>query len=125
DRSLADSLRYDPAAARRLLDQAGWTDRDGNGIRESADGTELRFTIKYNQGNQRRQYIAEIMQAQLRQVGIDAQPQVVEYATLLDQIMDGVNREFDGVVMGWVTEFKVDDKDLFHSARAEQPYAFS
>lgn len=118
-------LPYDPAAARALLDQAGWRDRDGDGVRENAAGTRLSFTIKYNTGNQLRQDISEIMQAQLALVGIEARPQVVEWATLLQQINTPTLRDFEGVVMGWVTEFKLDDMDLFHSARIDQPYAWS
>lgn len=118
-------LPYDPAAARALLDEAGWVDRDGDGVRESADGTRLSFSIKYNDGNQRRQDIAEIMQSQLTQIGIEARPQVVEWVTLLGQINDPARRDFDGVIVGWVNEFRLDDTDLFHSARIDQPYAWS
>jgi peptide/nickel transport system substrate-binding protein len=81
--------------------------------------------VKYNDGNQRRQDIAEIMQSQLAEIGIEARPQVVEWVTLLAQINDPNRREFDGVVIGWVTEFRLDDTDLFHSERIDQPYAWS
>lgn len=118
-------LGYDPDRARALLTEAGWVDRDGDGVRESADGTLLSFSIKYNDGNQRRQDIAEIMQSQLAAIGIDARPQVVEWVTLLSQINDPDQRDFDGVALGWVTEFRVDDTDLFHSDRIDQPYAWS
>jgi len=125
DPSVISPLEYDPAAAQALLDEAGWRDRNGDGVRESADGTRLSFSIKYNTGNQLRQDIAEIMQSQLAQVGIEARPQVVEWATLLQQINTPTLRDFEGVVMGWVPEFKLDDTDLFHSERIDQPYAWS
>jgi len=118
-------IPYDPEGAKALLEEAGWSDRDGDGVRENADGVRLAFSIKYNTGNQQRQDIAEIMQAQLRNVGIEVTPQVVEWGTLLQQINTPELRDFDGVVMGWVTEFKLDDTDLFHSARIDQPYAWS
>jgi len=124
DPDAIEPLTYDPEAARALLDQAGWRDRDGDGVRESADGTRLSFTIKYNP-NQTRQQIAEIMQSQLAEIGIDARPQVVEWTTLLAQINDPDQRDFDGVVMGWSAEFKLDDTDLFHSGRRDQPYAYA
>jgi peptide/nickel transport system substrate-binding protein len=120
-----EPLTYDPDAARALLDEAGWRDRDGDGVRESADGTRLAISIKYNTGNQQRQDMAEIMQSQLRQVGIEVRPQVVEWATLLQQINTPELRDFDGVVMGWVVEFALTDIDLFHSGRINQPYAWS
>jgi len=125
DPDAAVSLDYDPAAARALLDEAGWIDRDGDGVRESADGTRLSISIKYNDGNQRRQDIAEIMQSQLKPVGIEVRPQVVEWVTLLSQLNDPVRRDFDGVAIGWVADFNLDNTDLFHSSRIDQPYGWS
>ncbi len=125
DPSNDGGLSYDPEAAKKLLDEAGWIDRNGDGVRENADGVRLAFTIKYNQGNQSRQQIAEIMQSQLAKVGIEATPRVVEWATLLDQITTPDRRDFDGVVMAWVAEFKLDDTDLFASSRLDQPWAMS
>jgi peptide/nickel transport system substrate-binding protein len=122
---LRDSLSYDPEEARALLEEAGWTDRNGDGIRENARGVPLEITIKYNTGNQQRQDIAEIMQSQLRGVGISIRPQVVEWATLLNQINTPDLRDFDGVIMGWVTEFKIDDHDLFHSSKVDLPYGWA
>jgi peptide/nickel transport system substrate-binding protein len=125
DAELPVTVGYDPDAARALLDEAGWTDRDGDGVRENAAGDPLAFSVKYNAGNQQRQDIAEIMQAQLSNIGIDVTPQVVEWATLLQQINTPDVRDFDGVVMGWVVEYKLDDMDLFHSERIDQPFAWS
>jgi peptide/nickel transport system substrate-binding protein len=124
DPSAVEPVPYDPAGARALLDEAGWHDRDGDGVRESADGTRLSFGIKYNQ-NVTRQQIAEIMQSQLAEIGAEVRPQMVEIATLLDQIQTPTLRDFDGVVMGWSADFKLDDMDLFHSERIDGPFAWS
>jgi peptide/nickel transport system substrate-binding protein len=123
DASLEDVDGYDPGAARALLDEAGWTDRDGDGVRENADGLTLTLQMKYNDGNQERQDVAEIMQAQLAQIGVALQPTVVEYTTLIEQMTQ--TRDFDAVALGWVTELKIDDTDLFASDRSEGPYAFA
>ena len=117
-------MSYDQDAARALLDAAGWVDRDGDGVRENADGVRLSISIKYNDGNDLRQDIAEIMQAQLAQIGVEVTPTVVEWGTLLDQIGETL-RDFDGVVMGWVVEYKLDDTDLFHSRNVSATYAWS
>jgi peptide/nickel transport system substrate-binding protein len=37
--------RYAPEKARQLLDDAGYLDRDGDGVREAADGSKLRFRL--------------------------------------------------------------------------------
>ena len=120
-----EAMTYDQDAARALLDAAGWVDRDGDGVRENGDGDRLSISIKYNDGNGIRQGIAEIMQAQLAQIGVEVTPNVVEWGTLLSQISDPTLRDFDGVVMGWVVEYKLDDTDLLHSRNSSGTYAFS
>ena len=121
----ASSVDYDPAGARALLEEAGWVDRDGDGIRENADGEPLSFSIKYNTGNMLRQRVAEIMNADLVEIGVDARPQVVEWETLYEQITTPDVRDFDGVVMGFTVEYRIDDSSLFHSERLDEPFAWS
>ena len=125
DPDFRDAMPYDPEEARRLLEEAGWIDRNEDGIRENEDGVPLEITVKYNTGNQQRQDIAEIMQAQLRQVGIRVQPQSLEWATLVSQLTDVENRPIEGVVLSWVVDFRLDDRDLFHSESADDPYGFA
>lgn len=116
---------HDPEGARRLLDEAGWRDRDGDGIRENARGETLTVSLKSNQGNRRLQRVSTIMQSQLREVGVDLSVDVVEWAALAEQVTDPGRRDFDGVLLSWVTEFKLDDTDLFRSDRIDLPFAFS
>lgn len=115
-------LKYDPEAARRLLAQAGWRDTDGDGIVEK-DGRPFRFTLNTNMGNRERQDITEIVQAQLRAVGVDAQPQVMEWGTLLDRLQREP-RDYDAAVVGWVTEFRIDDSDLFSCQKLREQTPF-
>lgn len=122
--SLADSMPLDPARAAALLTRAGWVDRDGDGIREDAAGTPFTLDIVTNQGNQTRENIVEIAQAQLSEIGVQVEPRILEYGSLIAAITDPEARDFDGLVLGWVAEFKQDDTDLFHSDRIDNPFAF-
>jgi peptide/nickel transport system substrate-binding protein len=124
DPTLEDSLSYDPDRARDLLTEAGWVDRDGDGIRESQDGTPLTLTLKFNP-NSERQEVAEVMGAQLLEVGIRAQPTVLEFGTLVGQITDPASRDFDGVILSWEAGFRIDETDLFHSRALDGPLAFA
>jgi peptide/nickel transport system substrate-binding protein len=116
---------FDPEGARRLLDEAGWQDRDGDGVRENPEGERLSFTLTYNTGNQRRQDIAEIMQAQLGTVGVAVRTESVEPASLAARLFDPDVRDYDAVIFGWITEFRMDDRDLLHTDRGTGPFALS
>jgi peptide/nickel transport system substrate-binding protein len=115
-------LEYNPERARQLLAEAGWVDRNGDGILENEQGQPFRFTIRTNKGNQVRADIAEVVQSDLRRVGIDAQPQIVEWGALLEQLQTPSRRDFDATIIGWVTEFRIDDTDLFHCEKLDEPY---
>ncbi len=62
---------YDPARAKVLLDEAGWsTLRDG--VRHNAAGQRLTIELMTTAGNRSRELVAQVLQSQWKQVGIDA-----------------------------------------------------
>jgi peptide/nickel transport system substrate-binding protein len=119
------SIGYNPSGAARLLEQAGWVDRDGDGVRENDGGEPLSIALSVQTGNLLRQTVAEVMQAQLAEVGIALRLDVMETSSLFALLMDTEARAYDGVLMGLTIDFRVDDTDLFHSARVDNPMAWS
>jgi peptide/nickel transport system substrate-binding protein len=122
---LRDALSHDPSAARDLLDEAGWRVRDGSGIRQNEEGERLELSIAYHPGNLQREAIAQVMQSQLRGIGIEVRQEVMEWGTLVSRITDPGRRDFDGVIIAWTTDFRVDDTDLFHSRGADAPLGWA
>ena len=61
---------YDPEAAAAILEEAGWVDADGDGIREK-DGTKLVIRWLTYPSRQELPLLAEAAQATLRAIGID------------------------------------------------------
>lgn len=75
--------RYDPAEARRLLDQAGYPDPDG-------PGGEPRFTITYKTSTNEPYVLqAQVIQQMLAEVGIRVEIRSYEFATLYADVTKG------------------------------------
>ena len=61
---------YDPDGAKKVLEEAGWVDSDGDGIREK-DGQKLQIKWLTYPSRQELPLLAENVQASLKQIGID------------------------------------------------------
>lgn len=125
-----DSPFYSPSVtfsasktkAVQLLNEAGYTDRDRDGIRDAPDGTPLRFTLLTLAGNPIRVRGADLIRTWLRDVGIDARVVAQEDASIISQVWPDFDvckgRRFDMAVFGWsapVMNRATSLRDLFHS----------
>lgn len=114
-------LPYDTVQADRLLDQAGYRQRDQAGIRQGFDGTPLQLTLLFPAGNDFNRDLAQVVQADLRKVGVDLQLKPLEFATLV-QTITGPDRDFDAVLLALDSDVRLDLRSLFHSASLESPF---
>lgn len=105
---------YDPAKARELLAEAGWTDRNGDGFLEK-DGKAFSFEIITNQGNEVRKKTAEIIQRRLADVGIEAKIRIIEWAAFVKEFIN--KRKFDVTILGWTIPLDPDIYDVWHSSK--------
>lgn len=63
---------YDPEGAKAVLEEAGWTDSDGDGIREK-DGKKLTIRWLTYPSRQELPLLAEAVQATLKDIGMDVE----------------------------------------------------
>jgi peptide/nickel transport system substrate-binding protein len=103
---------FNPGEAEDLLDLAGWVDRDQDGWREK-DGAALEFTMKTNADNKLRSDALVMMQADLQKVGVKAQPELMEFGKLVEDVMQ--RRDFDALLLSWKTGYAVDPSPVWHS----------
>jgi len=99
-------ISQDQEAALALLNEAGWSDTDGDGILDK-DGVKFSFELLTNEGNTRRGQIAELVQQQLAQIGIEVQVSAIDFNQLLE-LQD--SQTFDAIVLGWRNAYP-DDPD--------------
>ncbi|HEX9020592.1 MAG TPA: peptide-binding protein [Nitrospirota bacterium] len=112
----AKSYDHDPERARRMLADAGWKDLNSDGILEK-NGKPFRFTILTNQGNNERIRTAEIIQQNLKAVGIDVNIRVMEWQAFLEQVD---KRSFDTIILGWSMGRDPDIYDIWHSSKTKK-----
>ena len=93
---------YNPDAARKLLDDAGYADPDGDGIRASPDGLTLTFQLLTTEGTPIRQQIASMFQKDMRAIGVDIQPLPVPSDQLFSADGPLFQRQFDMALFGWI-----------------------
>lgn len=98
---------YSPERARQLLRSAGWSDTNGDGILDQG-GKDFEFTLYYNIGNKRREYVATVVQKELKDVGIKVNLQSVEPVVLFDNIN---NKKYDAFIAGFSVKLAVDPSD--------------
>ena len=100
---------FDPERAGALLDEAGWTDSNGDGVRDK-DGRELKFRMSTNGNNRMRVDIVTVIQQQLKDVGVEVTPNVLEFNTFIDQLL---GKEYQAAVGGWNVGIKAALASLF------------
>ncbi|WP_409308439.1 nickel ABC transporter substrate-binding protein [Pectobacterium sp. B1J-3] len=79
---------YDIAKARTLLDEAGWLLPAGKSVREK-QGLPMRLVFSYNSNNAGERQIAEVVQSDFRQVGVDVELIGEEKQAYLDRQRSG------------------------------------
>lgn len=97
-------------AANALLDEAGWVDSNGDGIREK-DGMDLVLRLRTNAGNTARENLGVYVQDALSQIGISVDFQAIDFGTLLEVLY---SQDHDMIIIGFTnTGTDPDSRELF------------
>jgi peptide/nickel transport system substrate-binding protein len=118
DPQAAAGLDYAPDVARRLLAEAGWLDRDGDGVLENAAGRELRFTLDAARGRESMGDVLEKVVSDLRVIGVRAESRVLESTARLARLRQ---REYDAALVQETAWMHADAGEAsFHCAWADR-----
>jgi peptide/nickel transport system substrate-binding protein len=112
DDSQVPVFEFNVDKAKQLLTEAGWTDTNGDGVIDK-DGKKFAFTLMTNQGNKAREQIATIVQDQLKQVGIEVTPKIVEWSAFINDNV--LAKKFDAIILGWSLGVDPDPSGIFHT----------
>ena len=99
-----EKYEYNPDKAKQMLDEAGWVE-GSDGIREK-DGVKMKAQFYTTENNQTRASVAQLIQEDLKAVGIDMEMQFVPGTAVLfkngeEGILQG--RRFDLALYAWIS----------------------
>jgi len=106
---------FDPAAAKRLLAEAGWKDEDGDGILEK-DGKKFTFTMLQIATSPIQQKMMPMIKETLAAGGIDMKIQNVEWSVYVQRLEE---QSFEACSLGWTASFDPDPYQIWHSSQAD------
>ena len=87
----ATAVKKDVEKAKKLLDEAGYKDTDGDGLREDKNGKKVTFNFAFQGGNNYDQALADVFIKSWKEVGLDVK--------LVDNKLMG-KKEWDQRVLG-------------------------
>lgn len=95
---------FDQEKARALLEEAGWTDSDGDGVREcngcmyANPGDLLEFELLTNAGNASQEALGAVLQDVWGEIGFRVNFQAIDFNVLVETF---VGQTFDAVMIFW------------------------
>jgi peptide/nickel transport system substrate-binding protein len=106
-------LPFDQDQAKQLLAEAGWKDRDGDGILENEKGDKFTFEYTYATGGEISERLARFVKDSYGKAGIMVTTRPVDWSRYQELLK---LRDFDAITMGWGNNApESDPRQIFHS----------
>lgn len=90
--------KYDLEAAKKILDEIGYVDTDGDGFREDGNGVKVSLNLVTNSGNKVREQIGTAFAEEARKVGIEIIFKPIDFNTLVGQLLS--TYDWDMILIG-------------------------
>jgi peptide/nickel transport system substrate-binding protein len=108
---------YDRDRALALLREAGWRDRDGDGVLEDERGRPFRFEITFGQGSESTLQMVTFLQQSLAESGIRMDLRPIDWSVLQSTLNA---RDFDAITFAWsASSPESDPEQIWHSKSIE------
>jgi peptide/nickel transport system substrate-binding protein len=109
-----DPHPFDVTKAQALLKEAGYEDRNGDGVLEGPNDTPFSFDLVYFQDSEDTKRMVLLLKDLYARAGIELKPKPSEWAVMLDLIN---RRDFDAITLGWTSGIETDIYQIFHSSQ--------
>lgn len=119
------SKQHDPAlkprkasveTAKTLLKEAGYEDRDNDGLLESINGEPFRFKLMYAQGSDDTKRLVLMLKDMYARAGVQLEPEPTEWSVMIERLDQ---KNFEATILGWTSGLETDVYQMFHSSQTK------
>lgn len=107
---------FDLDKAKQLLKQAGYADRNKDGVLDDAQGKPFEFELVFFQDSEDTKRIVLFLKDLYARAGIILIPKPTEWSVMIDLLN---KRDFDAITLGWTSGVETDIYQIFHSKQIE------
>lgn len=108
---------HDPARAKALLKEAGYHDRDGDGVIDGPDGKPFQFELIYPSGLATYQHMVLYLKDAYARAGIILKPSPLPFPVMIQRMQ---SRDFDAITLGWSGGIESDPYQIFDSSQVHE-----
>ena len=112
-------MPFDLDKANQILEEAGYLDSDGDGVREGSDGLPLEFRLIYISDFPPALTMSEAIADWLGEIGISVSVEAVDWGTWFDVVTN--QRDFDMTIDFSLENIDLVSMDYWHSCWAAEP----
>lgn len=105
----------DMEKAKRLLAEAGFVDRNGDGILQAEDGSNFEFELTFFQDNDDTRRMVLFLRDLYARAGILMKPKPTEWSVMVEDLRQ---KNFDAITLGWTSGIEIDIYQMFHSSQS-------
>jgi peptide/nickel transport system substrate-binding protein len=109
-----EPIPYDVERALELLAEAGYKEKNDDGLLVNADGEPFSFELVYFQDNEDTRRIALFLRDLYARAGIEMEPRPTEWSVMLEKLS---RKDFDAITLAWTSGVEVDIYQMFHSSQ--------
>lgn len=114
-------VEYNLDKAKALLEEAGWTDSDSDGVRDkfiAGQKIDAVFDMMIFSDSPQFRQIAEIIAENCRKIGVTVKITPTKWALMLQKLR---KKEYDASILGWALDWQGDPFQLWHGSQADLP----
>jgi peptide/nickel transport system substrate-binding protein len=105
---------FDVSRARDLLKEAGYLDRNNDGILDDSTGKSFEFELMFNQDREDTKRMVLLLKDLYAQAGVLLKPMPTEWAVMVERLK---KQDFEAITLGWTSGIETDLYQMFHSSQ--------